>query len=185
MTEEGSIKLFKTTVGGELWPTELTATLQYCTFFSTLTVFYCFSLFKFNFFRDTGTCFLEAPVGRDCPSLLLPLSSQRFSLLAHSQCHSHFHILLSFSHQILHWFSCSYSSISRLPKLLTIGSYPQTGRAAVQVCLLRLSSKICFLLVYFFLYSGMCFLYPSGAHRKASCCDLNLKPLFFYQKACQ
>ena len=28
VTEEGSTKLFKTTVGGELWPTELTATLQ-------------------------------------------------------------------------------------------------------------------------------------------------------------
>ena len=28
VTEEGSTKLFRTTVGGELWPTELTSTLQ-------------------------------------------------------------------------------------------------------------------------------------------------------------
>ena len=28
VTEEGSTKLFRTTVGGELWPAELTSTLQ-------------------------------------------------------------------------------------------------------------------------------------------------------------
>ena len=144
------------------------------------------------FFRDTGTCFLEAPVGRDCPSLLLPLSSQRFSLLAHSQCHSHFHTLLSFSHLILHCFSCSYSSISQLPKLLTIGSYPQTGRAAVQVLrLLRFCSRLLlsfafrilvnFVHAYGFTNKGVtfCCCAPNRSYGCASCIHLVLmvKPL--------